>query len=108
MNVQHPAWMNDGRENNAVIGTPGSGKGPTARRGRGPLKCLPVHYNPESQSQPRWHALRLAQYEIDDPAAAGVGELRVAAVAQDVRILAARILQGIGQDRQPVEGPLVV
>src|SRR5262249_40917002 len=50
----------------------------------------------------------LGEDEIDGPAAADVGELRVAAVAQDVRILAPGVFQRIRQDLQPVEGAISV
>src|SRR5262249_23251480 len=52
-------------------------------------------------------ALCLAEDEIDDPAAADVRP-RPAAVLQHIGVVAARILQRVGEDRQPVEGAVSV
>ncbi len=51
--------------------------------------------------------LRLPQYQIHDPAPADVRAV-AAAVGQDVFVLASRVLEGVGQDRQSVEGTLLV
>src|SRR5262245_32416048 len=51
--------------------------------------------------------LRLAEEEIDGPAAADVRP-RPAAVGEDVGVGAAGVLQRVRQDRQPLEGPLLV
>src|SRR4051794_30422345 len=51
--------------------------------------------------------LRLSQQQIDDPAAADVF-VRPAAVCQDVGVIAAGLLQRVGEDRHQVEAPLVV
>src|SRR5438105_1908774 len=51
--------------------------------------------------------LRLVEEAIEHPAAAHV-DARAAAVAQDALVGAAGLLQGVGQERQPLEGPLLV
>src|SRR5947209_19283311 len=51
--------------------------------------------------------LLLPQNEIDDPAAPDVRP-RPPKVAQDVRVRAAGLFEGVGQDGHTVEGPLVV
>ena len=51
--------------------------------------------------------LLFAQYQIDDPAAADVFS-RPAAVVQDVGVVAAGVFEGVGEDRQAVEGAVVV
>src|SRR5262249_41104735 len=51
--------------------------------------------------------LRLPEDKIDSPAATDMGT-GTPAMGQDVLVPAAGILQGIGQDRQSVEGPVVV
>src|SRR5207248_1321344 len=48
------------------------------------------------------------QYEIDNPTAADVGPIGSAAVGQHGLVRAAGVLQRVGQDRHPVERPLVV
>src|SRR5262249_19486325 len=52
-------------------------------------------------------ALRLAEDQVHDPAAADV-LAALAAVGEDVGVGAAGVLEGVGQDRQVMEGPLVV
>ena len=65
-----------------------------------------IHRQPETIHPPRRYS-RLAEEEIDDPAAADVFA-GFAAVAQDVGVVAADVLQRVRKDRQPVEGPLIV
>jgi hypothetical protein len=52
-------------------------------------------------------ASTLSQQEIDDPAAAHM-LAGLAAVVQDVGIVAARFFQGVGQDRQTVKYPVII
>jgi hypothetical protein len=51
--------------------------------------------------------LRLPEHQIDDPAPADVRPL-TAAVAEHVGVVAPGVLEGVGEDRQPVEGTVGV
>ena len=51
--------------------------------------------------------LHLPEDEVDDPAPPDVRP-RPAAVGEYLRVVAPRVLEGVGEDREAVEGALVV
>jgi hypothetical protein len=53
------------------------------------------------------HASTLAQNQIDDPAAADVRPF-AAAVGEDFGVVATGVFQRVGEDREAVEGTVVV
>jgi hypothetical protein len=50
----------------------------------------------------------LTEHKIDDPTSTNVSDNHIAAVVQDVVVIAPGVLKGVGQDRESVKGPFIV